>query len=94
MSTWTEREKLTYLVAAMEAAGFKPDFKVRRPSTSSLPLSPQYSTAPANHTQNTPLPPGRTVKACQHMVSGLKKLLEDDLAAMEPPAGTGAGAGS
>jgi hypothetical protein len=45
--------------------------------------------------QNTPLPPNRTVKACQHMVSGLKKLLESDLAAMEPPrAGTGAGAGS
>jgi hypothetical protein len=95
MSTWTEREKLTYLVAAMEASGFKPDFKVRSPTSPSSFSSPSllpYN--PTNDTQNTPLPPGRTIKACQHMISGLKKLLESDLAAMEPPAGAGAGTGS
>lgn len=80
------------------ASSLTSKYVVRRPPLSpqphplsralSLP-SPQYSTAPVNDTQNTPLPPGRTVKACQHMVSGLKKLLEDDLAAMEPPAGAG-----
>jgi hypothetical protein len=32
MSTWTDREKLTYLISAMEFSGFRPDFKVTPPN--------------------------------------------------------------
>ncbi|KAF2789338.1 hypothetical protein K505DRAFT_378288 [Melanomma pulvis-pyrius CBS 109.77] len=57
-SSWTDRERLVYLVALMETSSPKLDFN------------------------NTPRPAGRSLIACQRMVTRLKTTVKADLEAL------------